>query len=117
MSYITVPAEKVIKCCQNWILYDNIRDCQNAAVILAKKAREKKYIFFGEKIGYQAAFDYYMNSDDFTTLKFHACFYNTEINDSIENLLTLAQNGDPVMVTDKHAFIFRFEDITFDKVD
>lgn len=117
MSYITVPAEKVIKCCENWIIYDDIRNCQNAAIMMAKESKKKRFIFWGSEIGYQKAWDNLMNPDEFgPSLRFASCFWDTKYNDIVNNLLTLAKHGDPVMLTDKHAFILNFEDITFEKV-
>jgi hypothetical protein len=117
MSYITVSADKVIQCCQNYTIYNENRKAQRAAIILADKAKERKYWLFGPEIGYQAAFDHYMNGDDFTSLRFHSCFWTTETDETVKNLLNLARNGDPVMLSDKHAFIFNFEDITFERVE
>lgn len=119
MSYITVPAERVIACCKNWLAYNEIRNCQAAARVLVKKAKEKKYIFFGGEIGYQKAYEYYTQnaSDCFDSLKYHCCFWEGGTWETVNNLLLLAENGDPVIITDKHAFIFNFDNIEFKKVD
>ena len=111
MSHISVPAEKVIKCCNNWKAYWNIRNCQRAANILAKKAKEKRFIIFGSPIGYQKAYEYCMEEDNFCSLKFQLCFILGETGETIKNLLMLAKHGNPVIISDKHAFILDFEEI------
>ena len=111
MSYITVSAELVKQCCNNWKAYWQYQNAYNASAILRKAAKEKKYLFFGPEIGYQAAFDYLENSADFgASLKWSACFWNGETDQIIDNLLLLADNGDPVNISDNQAFIFKFKD-------
>ena len=112
MSYITVSAEKLIKCCENFILSRSIRRCRKAAVVLKKKAAQKQFWFFGKPIGYKKAYEWYCNTEtNFSTVKYWACFWEDEKDEYAENLLTLAKHGDPVMLSDKHAFILNYAEI------
>ncbi len=67
---------------------------------------KKKYIYWGEKWGYQKAFDFLENDPDFQSLYYQSCFWKGRTYESVECLLNLAKNGNPVMISDKHSFIF-----------
>lgn len=111
MSHIIVPAAKVIKCCENFILSRSIRRCRNAAEVLKREAAQKQYWFFGKPIGYKKAYEWYCNASPLDTMKYWACFWEDEKDEYAKNLLTLAKHGDPVMLTDKHAFILEYEGV------
>ena len=108
MSYITVSAEKVIKCCENYFIKMENNKAHDAANIIRKYAEKKTYIFFGKPWGYQNAYEYLESGKDFETLHYAACFWKGEYYEKIERLYTLAKHGDPVMVSDDVAFILTY---------
>ena len=109
MSYITVPAEKIIKCCEAFIAQSDFNMAYNAAEMLKRYANQRISIFSKQTRGYQGAFDYLENTDDFANgLKWSAKFWKSENREAVERLLILAKHGDPVIISDEHAFILEW---------
>ena len=111
MSQITVPAELVLQCCANFVKYWDERDAFRESEYVREYAERKQFIIFGKKWGYQEAFEYLEKNSDFDTLAYSAIRWQGTDGQIVKNLKLLAENGDPVIITDKHAFIFNFKEI------
>ena len=111
MSQITVSAELVIQCCNNFNTYNDKQDCLREAKYIREYANNKRFIIFGEKWGYQKAFEYLENNSDFDTFGYSIIRCKGRTGERVDNLRLLAQNGDPVIITDNDAFIFNFKEI------
>lgn len=107
MSYITVSAEKVIKHCEAFLAYNDMVFLAKQAEQIKKLANEKKFILFGPKYTYDEAYNILENDISFSSrsLKYHLRPDAYRFDDVTE-LLKLTENGNPVMVSDNHAFIF-----------
>ena len=106
MSYITVSAEKVIKCCENFL--DNAAEKRKARLeeIINKYANTRLWNF--KKIGYEIAYDRLIKGE--AGMGYQVPFdinltYTSDNEEATNNLLKLAKHGDPVIISDKHAFI------------
>lgn len=111
MSQITVSAELVIQCCNNFIAYWEERNAFRESEYVRDYAKRKQFILFGKPQGYQKAFEYLESGKDFDTLRYNAIRWKGRTGERIDNLRLLAQNGDPVIITDNDAFIFKFREI------
>lgn len=109
MSYITVPAEKVIKHCEAFLVYNDMLFRAIQAELIKKLVNEKKFILFGPKYTYDEAYNILENDISFTSrsLKYHSR-PNCDGFDEVSSLLKLAKNGGPVTVSNKHSFIFDY---------
>ena len=107
MSHITVSAEKVIKHCVAFLKHNDMVFRAKQADLIKKLAKERKFIFFGSKYTYDEAYNILEKDISLTSrsLKYHL---RPDANrfDDVTYLLKLAENGDPVIITDNHAFIF-----------
>lgn len=111
MSYITVSAEKVINCCEAFLINNDMIYRRIQANEIKKLANEKKSIFFGSKYTYDEAYNILEKDISFTkrSLCYHMRPDYERFNDA-NNLLKLAKHGDPVIISDEHAFILNWGD-------
>ncbi len=108
MSYITVPAEKVRKLCEYVIRHGEWLQAHYEMAAIQKYSKAKRFWLFGEKIGYEKAWQNICNaSSAFDYMEYIAIWYTSgERYDQALQLKLLAENGDPVIISDKHSFIF-----------
>ena len=106
MSYITVSAEKVIKCCENFL--DNAAEKRKERLeeIINKYANTRLWNF--KKMGYEIAYDRLVNGE--ARMDYQVPFdiklnCTSDKEEAAHNLLKLAKHGDPVIISDEHAFI------------
>jgi len=109
MSYITVSAEKVIKHCEAFIIKSDAHKLEQVNAIINKLAQTPCWNF--KPLGFDKAEEMLKNNK--ATMRHQipfdvALFGKSEKREMVENLLLLAKNGDPVMVSDNHAFIFEY---------
>lgn len=104
MSHVTVNANTVIEVCQARIEQMNMYKVWNLANAVRYEANRKRW--FGKPWGYQKAFDVIMDDRDMMMdIRAGNCYLNQVI-DECECLITLAELGDPVVITDEHAYLF-----------
>jgi hypothetical protein len=109
MSYISVPAEKVIKCCEAFIIKSDANKLKRIDEIIGELAKTRGWNF--KPLGVAKAREMLENNNGGMgyQIRFDVALYvKSEKREMVERLLLLAKNGDPVMVSDKHAFIFEY---------
>jgi hypothetical protein len=108
MSYISVPAEKVIELCEYVMAHAEWLQVHHEMAAIKKYAKAKRFWLFGKEIGYEKAWQNIKNASSvFDYMDYTAIFYiHGEYYEMAEKLKRLAENGNPVMVSDKHSFIF-----------
>lgn len=110
MSYITVPAEKVIICCENVIKQAHINRLKRLEEIINSLANYRMLWVF-PAMGKKKAEETLNNGDAGIRWQIpYDCniFNKSTKREQAEKLLLLAKHGDPVIITDKHAWIFDY---------
>lgn len=104
MSHVTVNADTVIKACQAKIERMKMLKAWNLAIAVQYEANRKRW--FSKPWGYQKAFDTIMADREMKLdIRISNHHYDEAINEC-NTLITLAQIGDPVVITDEHAYLF-----------
>ena len=109
MSYIICKSEKVIKCCEAFIKVSDANKLERIEQIINRLANKRLWNF--KKMGFETAEELLKNNKatmDYQ-IPFDVNLYSkSEKREMVDSLLLLAKNGEPVMVSDKHAFIFEY---------
>ena len=106
MSHITVSAEKVIKCCETFLDHAAEKRKERLDKIINKYANIRLWNF--RKMGYEMAYDRLIKGEagmDYQMEFDIKLNYVSNKEQAAHNLLKLAKHGDPVIISDKHAFI------------
>ena len=105
MSHVIVSSEKVIKVCEAMIENAKEMKTHNLANMVYEEAHRKHW--FSKPIGYEKALARVLENDH---TRFELRIINATHNETIQDckkLIILAKIGDPVVITDSHAYIFR----------
>lgn len=107
MSYIICDSENVKDACINWLSNMQSRKIKRRNQIIEKLAETRLWNF--KKIGIETAEDLLYSGK--AGMKYQIPFDVNEFNvskkeEDVFNLLTIAEKGNPVYITDNHAFIF-----------
>lgn len=106
MSHITVSAEKIIKCCENFLDHSAEKRKERLEEIINNYANIRLWNF--RKMGYEMAYDRLIKGE--AGMDYQIPFdiklnYVSNKEQAAYNLLKLAKHGDPVIISDEHAFI------------
>ena len=106
MSHITVSAEKVIKCCETFLDHAAEKRKERLDKIINKYAKSRLWNF--KRMGYEIAYTRLVNGE--AGMNYQVPFdvnlnCTSDKEEAAYNLLKLAKHGDPVIISDEHAFI------------